>query len=205
MNFLTSLSDYRRGRGPSIGPHVVARNQKGASAMTAEEARWDRHRILGDGVLSLDAEDLRLLLPLSKDRILIDRVLSLEPGEMAVAQKAVSGGDVSAVGEKNKFVFPSTTAMTALEQLSLVVLLAAVDPPSTTPSVWKSGQGTKIPHLTEIETLEVDSEMVVPGILHLRAHLVREIDDANNLFEGGVSVGGVDFIRARWVMGSGSE
>jgi hypothetical protein len=173
--------------------------------MTAEEGRWEKHRMLGDGVLSLDAEDLRLLLPLSKDRILIDRILSLEPGEMAVAQKAVSGGDVPTAGEKNKFVFPSTTAMSALEQLSLVILLAAVDPPTTTPTVWKTRQGMKIPHLTEIETLEVDSEMVVPGILHLRAHLIRKIDDTTNLFEGGVSVGGVDFIRARWVMGSGSE
>ena len=173
--------------------------------MVAEEPRWEPHRILADGVLSLDAEDLRRLLPLAKNRIQIDRVLSLQPGEMAIAQKAVSGGDVSTKGEPSTFVFPSTHAMSALEQLSLVVLLAAVDPPSTTPSVWKSGQGTKIPHLTEIETLEVDSEMVVPGILHLRAHLVREIDDANNLFEGGVSVRGVDFIRARWVMGSGSE
>ena len=170
--------------------------------MVAEEPRWEPHRILADGVLSLDAEDLRRLLPLAKDRIQIDRVLSLQPGEMAIAQKAVSGGDVSTKGEQSTFVFPSTNAMSALEQLSLVVLLSREDPPSSTPAVWKASQGSPYPQLVEIETLEVDSEMVVPGILHLRAHLVHEVGNGGSLFEGGVSVGGVDFIRARWVMGS---
>ena len=173
--------------------------------MPAEGHRGERHRTLADGVLALDAEDLRQLLPVSKDRILIDRVLSLQPGDMAIAQKAVSGGDVPRVGEKSSFVFPSTTAMSALEQLALVVILSAVEPPSTIPKVWTAGAGLKIPRIVEIETLEVDSEMVVPGILHLRAHLARELEDGNSLFEGGVSVGGVDFIPSRRVMGQVPE
>ena len=166
--------------------------------MVAEEPRWEPHRILADGVLSLDAEDLRRLLPLAKDRIQIDRVLSLQPGEMAVYR----GCEVEHWREPMTFVFPSTHAMSALEQLSLVVLLSREDPPSSTPEVWKASQGSPYPQLVEIETLEVDSEMVVPGILHLRAHLVHEVENGGSLFEGGVSVGGVDFIRARWVMGS---
>lgn len=169
--------------------------------MNLEGSRWDRHRLLGDGVLSLDAEDLRQILPIDKNRILVDRVLSIQPGDMAIAQKAVSGGDVNRVGEEKKFVFPSTTAMSALEQLASVVILSASDPADSVPRVWQTTDDQQIPHLIEIETLEVDSEMVVPGTLDLRVQKIRKLDDGNVLFEGGVSVAGVDFIRARWTMG----
>lgn len=170
-------------------------------AMNGDGLRWDQHRSIGDGVLSLDAEDLRQLLPIDKDRILLDRIHSLQPGEMAIAQKAVSNGDVHRVGEKNTFVFPSTTAMSALEQLALVVILSESAPASVIPRVWQTTEGQQIPQVLEIETLEVESEMIVPGTLHLRAQQVQKLGDGRGLFEGGVSIGGVDFIRARWVMG----
>lgn len=166
-----------------------------------EDARWQKQRMLSNGVLTLDAEDLRRLLPLSKSRILIDQVISLQPGRMAVAQKAVSGGDSQRAGNQVDFVFPSTTAMSALEQLSCVVLLSAALPEKDIASAWKSDTGMMLPRVVEIENLEVDTEMVVPGILHLRVTLIREVDAETCLFEGGVSVAGVDFIRARWLMG----
>ena len=57
--------------------------------MAADQERWRMHRELSNGVLELDAEDLDRLLPLSRKRILLDRVVSVQPGLQAVAQKAV--------------------------------------------------------------------------------------------------------------------
>ena len=54
--------------------------------------------------------------------------------------------------------------------------------------------------LVEVESLEVEQEMAVPGLLDLRATRVSQ-SDAGTIFEGGASVGGEEFVRARWLMG----
>jgi len=51
-----------------------------------------------------------------------------------------------------------------------------------------------------VETLDVVQEMAVPGLLHLRASKVSESNETVK-FEGGVSVGGEEFITAHWWMG----
>lgn len=158
------------------------------------------HRELSNGVLELDAEDLDRLLPLSRKRILLDRVVSVQPGLQAVAQKAVTTGDVATPGKKCAFVFPSTTALVALEQLSLVILLAAEDPVERVDAAWRNRPSAGHPVLVEVETLVVEQEMAVPGLLDLRATRVSQ-SDAGTIFEGGASVGGEEFVRARWLMG----
>ncbi|HIG05843.1 MAG TPA: hypothetical protein EYQ08_08970 [Planctomycetes bacterium] len=168
--------------------------------MTTHEDRWSQHREISGGVLALDAEDLVRLLPLSKKRILIDRVLSLQPGRHAVAQKAVTAGDVATPGRKSGFVFPSTSALIALEQVSMVILLSASEPKSTLASAWCHQPTSIYPSLVEVETLDVVQEMTVPGLLHLRASKVSESSETMK-FEGGVSVGGEEFITAHWWMG----
>ena len=168
--------------------------------MTTHEDRWSHHREISGGVLALDAEDLNRLLPLSKKRILIDRVIALQPGSHAVAQKAVTAGDVATPGRKSGFVFPSTSALIALEQVSLVILLSAAEPTSPLAAAWRGQPLSMYPTLIEVETLDVVHEMMVPGLLHLRASKISESSDGVD-FEGGVSVGGEEFISARWVMG----
>ncbi|MGE4614584.1 MAG: hypothetical protein AAEJ46_09625, partial [Planctomycetota bacterium] len=106
--------------------------------MAADQERWKLHRELSIGVLELDAEDLGRLLPLSPKRILLDRVVSVQPGLQAVARKAVTTGDVATPGRKCAFVFPSTTALVALEQLSLVILLSAEDPVERVDAAWRN-------------------------------------------------------------------
>ncbi len=169
--------------------------------MADEEDRWSRHREISDGVLVLDAEDLDQLLPLNRKRILVERVISLQPGLQAVAQKAVTAGDVVTPGRVADFSFPSTSALSALEQLALVIILSAEQVPTSLPSAWRSPDSDQHWMMTEVEVLDVISEMAAPGILHMRATKIEE-DEIGVLFEGGVSVEGEDFIRARWRMGT---
>ncbi len=169
--------------------------------MAEEEDRWSRHRELSDGVLVLDAEDLERLLPMNRKRILVERVISLQPGLQAVAQKAVTAGDVVTPGRSADFSFPSTSALSALEQLALVIILSNEQEPSSFPSAWRSPDLFQQWMMTEIEVLDVIAEMGAPGILHMRATKIEETE-MGVLFEGGVSVEGNDFIRARWRMGT---
>jgi hypothetical protein len=169
--------------------------------MAADQERWKLHRELSNGVLELDAEDLGRLLPLSPKRILLDRVVSVQPGLQAVARKAVTTGAVATPGRKCAFVFPSTTALVALEQLSMVILLSAEDPVERVDAAWRNRPTSGHAVMVEVESLEVEQEMAVPGLLDLRATRVGQTD-AGTIFEGGASVGGEEFVRARWVMGA---
>lgn len=82
----------------------------------------------------------------------------------------------------------------------MVILLSASELKSTLASAWCHQSTSVYPSLVEVETLDVVREMTVPGLLNLRASKVSESSEMVK-FEGGVSVGGEEFITAHWWMG----
>lgn len=166
-----------------------------------ESDRWELHRQISPGALQLESTDLENLLPISREKLLLDRVLSLRPGTHAVAEKAVSAGPKEQQFRgRQEFSFPSTVAFSALEQLSLVVLFSALP----------EGQSIQMPALVSIESLEISAEMVEPGLLHLHVISLGQADgfdgdDRVVRFMGRVTVNGEDFVKATWAMNTTGE
>jgi len=165
-----------------------------------EGDRWELHRQISPGALQLDSTDLEKILPIDRERMLIDRVISLRPGVYAIAEKAVSAGPKEQQFRgREQFSFPSTLAFSALEQLSMVVLLAE----------FPSSSVTEFPSLFAIDSIEVCAEMMEPGVLHVHARSEGDIDDleigADNCcsFVGEVTVNGENFVTASWKMKKG--
>ena len=162
----------------------------------SESDRWELHRQISPGALQLEATELENLLPIPREKLLLDRVLSLRPGAHAVAEKAVSAGPKEQQFRgRQEFTFPSTVAFSALEQLSLVVLISDLS----------KGQTIQVPALVSIDSLEVAAEMLEPGLLHL--HVMSkgkgtsfDGDDGVVRFMGGATVNGEDFVKATWAM-----
>ncbi|MGB1071017.1 MAG: hypothetical protein ACPG1Z_05060 [Planctomycetota bacterium] len=161
--------------------------------------RWTLHRQASPGALQLDATDLEDLLPITREKLLIDRVLALRPGMHAIAEKAVSAGPrEQQFRGRDDFSFPSTLAFSALEQLSLLIMISELP----------VGETVEVPALVSISSLEISAELVEPGLLHLNARSIGKIEvsetgDEVLGFEGTVSVNGEDFVTAAWQMKKG--
>ena len=162
---------------------------------------WGLHRQISGGPLQLDAVDLERLLPVDRKKLLLDKVISLQPGVHGVAEKAVTSGSFKVRSQqRDEFLFPSTQAFTALEQLALVILLSAEGLQS----------GDQWPSLSSINEMKVAAEMVEPGLLHIHARIVDQGELASGAlkrftFEGVVSVNGEDFVTASWEMEAGKS
>ena len=165
----------------------------------SENDRWSLHRQASPGALQLDATDLEELLPIQRDRLLIDRVLALRPGLHAIAEKAVSAGPrEQQFRGREEFTFPSTHAFSAMEQLSLVIMISELP----------LGQTIDVPALVSIASMKVSAELVEPGLLHLNVRStgivdIPEVEGEVLGFEGSVSVNGEDFVTATWQMKKG--
>ena len=162
---------------------------------------WGLHRQISGGPLQLDAVDLERLLPVDRKKLLLDKVISLQPGVHGVAEKAVTSGSFKVRSQqRDEFLFPSTQAFTALEQLALVILLSAEGLQS----------GDQWPSLSSINEMKVAAEMVEPGLLHIHARIVDQEELASGAlkrftFDGVVSVNGEDFVTASWEMEAGKS
>jgi len=148
----------------------------------------------------LDSTDLEKILPMQRGKLLIDRVISLRPGVYAVAEKAVSAGPKEQqFRSRDDFSFPSTVAFSALEQLSILILVAE----------FPTEEVTEFPSLFAIESIDVAAEMVEPGILHLHVRSLGDVEDLGEQdsnccnFSGEVTVNGNNFITASWQMKKG--
>ena len=165
----------------------------------SENDRWSLHRQASTGALQLDATDLEELLPIQRDRLLIDRVLALRPGMHAIAEKAVSAGPrEQQFRGREEITFPSTHAFSAMEQLSLVIMISELP----------LGQTIDVPALVSIASMNVSAELVEPGLLHLNVRStgivdIQEVEGEVLGFEGTVSVNGEDFVTATWHMKKG--
>ena len=165
----------------------------------SQKDRWSLHRQTSPGALQLEATDLEELLPIPREKLLIDRVLALRPGMHAIAEKAVSAGPREhQFRGREDFTFPSTLAFSALEQLSLVIMISGLP----------VGETVEVPALVSISSMEISAELVEPGLLHLNARStgkieVSEIEGEILEFEGTVSVNGEDFVTASWQMKKG--
>lgn len=162
---------------------------------------WGLHRQISGGPLQLDAVDLERLLPVDRKKLLLDKVISLQPGVHGVAEKAVTAGSFKFRSQqRDEFLFPSTQAFSALEQLALVILLSAEGLQS----------GDQWPSLSSINEMKVAAEMVEPGLLHIHARIVDQEEFSSGAlkrftFEGVVSVNGEDFVAASWEMEAGKS
>ncbi len=165
----------------------------------SENDRWSLHRKASPGALQLDATDLEELLPIQRDRLLIDRVLALRPGLHAIAEKAVSAGPrEQQFRGREEFTFPSTHAFSAMEQLSLVIMISDLP----------LGQTIEVPSLVSIASMNVSAELIEPGLLHMNVRStgvadIPEVEGEVLGFEGTVSVNGEDFVTATWQMKKG--
>ena len=161
--------------------------------------RWALHRQTSPGALQLEATDLEELLPIPREKLLIDRVLALRPGMHAIAEKSVSAGPrEQQFRGREEFTFPSTVAFSALEQLSLVIMISELP----------VGESLEVPALLSIASLEVSAELMEPGLLHLNARSAGRVEDPQITdevigFQGTVSVNGEDFVTAKWQMKKG--
>ena len=130
-----------------------------------------RRRRFGAGVLALEIEDILAILPQRPPLLMLDRVVSLVPGEHAVAVKHVSGDEAGLDHHRHGFVFPSTFAVESLSQLGQILAAnIAVPEDRDLKEPW--------PELVAVGNLTVHRELLAPGTIHLSVSTVgREKSD----------------------------
>ena len=138
------------------------------------EAQARRLRFRG-GRLDLEIEDILAIVPQRPPLLLLDRVLSLVPGEHAVAVKNVCGEEAGLRPQRHGFVFPSTLVVEALSQLAQLVVSGVSVPPEA--------EGAQVPdadhwpRLVSIDALQVHQELVRPVPLHLTVSVLGQESD----------------------------
>lgn len=150
----------------------------------------DLRRALGGGVLTLDVEDIRRLLPHEPPMLMVDKVLTLSPGRHGVGIKAVSGNEYGLHTLRHGFVFPSTLALEGLAQLAALVLICpenGVIPKDDAPRARGS--------IAAIRSLEMHREMTEAEIIHLDINIAKRLDPYVRV-EGEASIGGDRYVNA---------
>jgi 3-hydroxyacyl-[acyl-carrier-protein] dehydratase len=72
--------------------------------------------------MQLDFEEIKKLIPQRFPFIMIDRVLSVEPGKDATAIKSISGNDICFPGHfPDKAIFPGVLIIEAMAQTAIVL------------------------------------------------------------------------------------
>ena len=132
----------------------------------------DLRRALSGGVLALDVEDIQRLLPHRPPMLLVDRVLSMVPGQHGVGLKAVSGNECGLRRRRHGFVFPATFAAEALAQLAAIVLLYRAADGDPDPEQEPASPGL----LVTIRSLEIHREMVEAERLQLSVSVLKQFD-----------------------------
>lgn len=87
--------------------------------------------VSGSGPVGLSFDKIRRLLPHREPFILVDRVLSHEPGRRIVCLKSVSGAEpIFAMHFPTHAIYPGVLILEAMAQATLLLFLVdAVDPP----------------------------------------------------------------------------
>jgi len=72
--------------------------------------------------MQLDFEEIKKLIPQRFPFIMIDKILELEPGKLAVAVKNVSGNDILFLGHfPDKAIMPGAAIIEAMAQTAIVL------------------------------------------------------------------------------------
>ncbi len=75
--------------------------------------------------MQLDFEEIKKLIPQRFPFIMIDKILELEPGKLAVAVKNVSGNDILFLGHfPDKAIMPGAAIIEAMAQTAIVLFAA---------------------------------------------------------------------------------
>ncbi|MFN0058215.1 MAG: hypothetical protein ACKVX7_07130 [Planctomycetota bacterium] len=127
-------------------------------------------RALHGGALQLENEEIQGILSHRKPQLLLDRVLTLIPGQSGVGIKSLTGNESGLAKRRHGFVFPSTFALEALAQLAGVVLdyESAAQPIARRPRLrqWL---------LASVESFDVAREITEVGQLVLSVQLLDTI------------------------------
>ena len=159
-----------------------------------EQDELEQRLRLSGGILSWEIEDLLQAFPQRAPFLLLDRVLSLIPGNHAVAIKRVTGHEGGFASHRHGFVFPSTFAVEALGQLAQLLASGLTLPSERKPAdPW--------PRVVAVDDLVVHQELLAPGSLHLSASRFAggppTEDPRHRVFVGEVTLASGPYLQAR--------
>lgn len=143
------------------GDHAPAPLSNGADAL---------RRALHGGALQLENEEIQGILSHRKPQLLLDRVLTLIPGQSGVGIKSLTGNESGLAKRRHGFVFPSTFALEALAQLAAVVL----DYEGSTQPLARRGRMRQW-LLAGVESFDVAREITEVGQLVLSVQLLDSL------------------------------
>lgn len=159
------------------------------------ESRRELQTAVHGGVLGLDLADLLEILPHRPPMLLVDRVLSLVPGQHAVGTKTVTGNEFGLSRRRVGFVFPSTLAFEALGQLAAVALLYEHQSGRPSPSEEPHADSEPTVLLTGVEHLEVHREALPGDVLQMSIDILRARRGMHQI-QGRIAISGQPYLVA---------